>query len=148
MLKYYLTLFKYSQTWANDHLPLFCGPVFSFYNIKLPLNNDHLSTTTTNLGSRGWALYTGMTVFLFDFAEQKCKCQLHFFYELFVYTNIPRKKLLYHKLEMDQLHKSSKSFYLNPCFSNCPYKSELQIKKDSNLFLKQNVFNFTKVTNY
>ena len=32
--------------------PAFWGPNFTFYNIKLLLNNDHLSTTTTNLGSR------------------------------------------------------------------------------------------------
>ena len=61
----------YSQTWVNDHLwttttclqrPPFWGPIFTFYNIKLPLNNDHLSITATNLGSRGWSLYTGLTV--------------------------------------------------------------------------------------
>jgi hypothetical protein len=64
--------FKYSQTWVNDHLritttcmqrPLFLGPNFNFHNIKLALNNDHLSTTATNFGSRGWSLYTGLTVF-------------------------------------------------------------------------------------
>ena len=58
---------KYSQTWANDHLritttcvqrPLFWGPIFTFYSIKLPLNNDHLSTTATIFGSRGWSFYT------------------------------------------------------------------------------------------
>jgi len=32
---------RYSQTWANDHL----------------------RTTATNLGSRGWSLYTGLTVY-------------------------------------------------------------------------------------
>ncbi len=62
-----------SQTWANDHLPMtttslqrppFWCPNFSFYNIKLPLNNDHLSTMVTNLGSRGWSLYTGLTVLI------------------------------------------------------------------------------------
>ncbi len=62
----------YSQTWVNDHLrmtttclqrPLFWAPDFNFYNIKLPLNNDHLSTTATNFGTRGWSLYTGLTVF-------------------------------------------------------------------------------------
>ena len=62
---------KYSQTWANDHLriattcqqrPPFCGPILSFYNIKLPLNSDHLSTMATICGSQGWSLYTGLTV--------------------------------------------------------------------------------------
>ncbi len=27
--------------------PLFWGPVFLIYSVKLPLNNDHLSTNTT-----------------------------------------------------------------------------------------------------
>ena len=63
--------YKYSQTWANDHLritttclqrPPFLGPIFNFHNIKLPLNSDHLSTTVSNLGSQGWSLYTGLTV--------------------------------------------------------------------------------------
>ncbi len=35
------------------------------WNINLPLNNDHLSTTATNFGSRGWSLYTGLTVIRF-----------------------------------------------------------------------------------
>jgi hypothetical protein len=30
----------------------------------LPLNNDHLSTATTNFGSQGWSLYTGLTVII------------------------------------------------------------------------------------
>ena len=61
-----------SQTWANDDLritttcqqwPPFWGPVFTFYNIIVPLNkSDHLSTTATNLGSWGWSLYTGLFV--------------------------------------------------------------------------------------
>ncbi len=62
---------NYSQTWVNDHLqitttclqwPLFCGPNFNFHNIKLLLNNDHLSTTATNFWSWGWSLNTGFTV--------------------------------------------------------------------------------------
>ncbi len=61
-----------SQTWANDHLrkattclqrPLYCCLVFHVYSIKVPLNNDHLSITTTIFGSRGWPLYTCLTVF-------------------------------------------------------------------------------------
>ncbi len=44
----------WSQTWDNDHLriattwpqrPPFWSPNVGLYNIKLPLNNDHLSTT-------------------------------------------------------------------------------------------------------
>ncbi len=47
----------HSQTWANDHLwiaticlqrPIFCGPFWHFNYIN---------------GSRGWSLYTGLTVF-------------------------------------------------------------------------------------
>jgi len=61
----------YSQTWVNDHLqitttclqrPLFWGPDFNFHYKKLPLNNNHLSTTATHFGSRRWSLYTGLTV--------------------------------------------------------------------------------------
>jgi len=61
-----LSKVEYSQTWVNDHLrittttclqrPQFLGPNFNFYNIKLPLNNDHLSITATNYGSRGGSL--------------------------------------------------------------------------------------------
>jgi len=66
----------YSQTWAIDHLqtattylqrPLFCGPIFLVYSIKVPLNNDHLSTTAIIFGSQGWPLYTGLTVHLNHF---------------------------------------------------------------------------------
>ena len=42
--------------------PPFRGPIFNFYNIKLPLDNDHLSTTDTTFGSQRWSLYTGLTV--------------------------------------------------------------------------------------
>ncbi len=64
-------ILNYSQNWVNDHLwitttrlqrPLFRGSNFNFHSIKLPLNNDHLSTTATHFGSRGWSLYTGLTV--------------------------------------------------------------------------------------
>ncbi len=52
----------YRQTWGNDHLritttclkrPSSKGPIFYFFNIKLPLNNDHLQTTVINLGPEG-----------------------------------------------------------------------------------------------
>ena len=43
--------------------PPFLGPIFTFCDIELPLNNDHLSTTATNLGFRGWSLYTGLSVY-------------------------------------------------------------------------------------
>jgi len=46
-----------------------------FHNIKLPLNNDHLSTTATNFGSRGWSLYTSLTVFSKSlFIDPQCTC--------------------------------------------------------------------------
>jgi hypothetical protein len=66
-----LTKTMYSQTWVNDHLriattclqrPSFWSPNLSLCNTTLPLNNDHLSTTATNLGSQGWSLYTSLTV--------------------------------------------------------------------------------------
>jgi len=68
-------VWKYSQTWVNDHLRItttclkrlqFWGPNFNFHNTKLPLNNDHLSTTATNFGSQGWLLYTSLTVPIFS----------------------------------------------------------------------------------
>ena len=61
---------------SSDHLrvattclqrQLFWGPFFNFYNIKLPLTNDHLSTKATILGSLGWSLYTGLTVDIYFF---------------------------------------------------------------------------------
>jgi hypothetical protein len=53
-----------SKTWGNDHLPTATTILeFHLHNINLPLNNnDHLSSTATNLGSRGWSLYTSLTV--------------------------------------------------------------------------------------
>jgi hypothetical protein len=62
---------KYSQTWVNNYLwitttclqrPHFWGPKFNFHNKKLPLNNDHLSTTATNFGCQMWSLYTSLAV--------------------------------------------------------------------------------------
>ncbi len=62
----------YSQTWVNDHFrimttclqqPPFWGPSFNFYNIKLSVNSDHLSTTASNLGSRRWSLYTVLAIY-------------------------------------------------------------------------------------
>ncbi len=36
------------------------GVLFSiFFNLKLPLNNNHLQTTAKNFGSRGLSLFTG-----------------------------------------------------------------------------------------
>jgi len=67
ILYYLLTWFEtYSQTWANDHLrivtTLFGSPNFNSYNMKLPLNNDHLSIMATKQGFRGWSLYPRLTV--------------------------------------------------------------------------------------
>jgi len=70
-LMYKKLYLQYSQTWVNNHLrimttclerPLFWGLDFNFHYKKLPLNNNHQSTTATNFGSRGWSLYTGLTV--------------------------------------------------------------------------------------
>ncbi len=60
-----LKLTRYIQTWVNDHIwittnclqrPLFWYHNFNFHNVKLPLNNDHLSTMATNFESLGWSL--------------------------------------------------------------------------------------------
>jgi len=57
-----------SQTWhlriATTCLqrPPFWSPIFSFYNMNLPLNNDHLSTTATNFRSLRLSLYTSLTL--------------------------------------------------------------------------------------
>ncbi len=78
----------YSQTWVNDHLrmtntclqwPLFWGPDFNFHNIKLLLNNNNLSTTATNFGSRGWSLYTSLTVDNFHLLTCKVWLYLKYF---------------------------------------------------------------------
>ncbi len=62
----------YSQTWTNDNFritttclqrPSFWSRNLILFSKNLHLNNDHLLTTATNLGSRGWSLYTGLTVF-------------------------------------------------------------------------------------
>ena len=62
---------QYSQTWVtlpnSDHLPTtttFMVSHFEFLLHKWPLNNDYLSSTATILGSRGWSLYTGVTVYV------------------------------------------------------------------------------------
>ncbi len=49
----------YSQTWPPAYSDYHFGT--HFQNIKLPLNNDHLSTTK-NLMFQGWSLYTYLTV--------------------------------------------------------------------------------------
>ena len=53
----YVQIFKPEQTTTCLQRPPFLGFIFTFYKIKLPQNNDHLSTTTTNIGSPGWSLY-------------------------------------------------------------------------------------------
>ncbi len=42
--------------------PRFWGRIFYFGNLKVVVNNDHLSATTTNLGFRGWSLYTSLFI--------------------------------------------------------------------------------------
>ena len=50
----------------NDHLPTTTNILGShflfFYNVKLPLSNDRLSTTATKSWSKGRSLYKGLTV--------------------------------------------------------------------------------------
>ena len=40
---------------------------------KLPLNNDHLSTTVTVFECQGWSLYTGLTVYIVEVIHFKAK---------------------------------------------------------------------------
>ncbi len=58
-----------SQTWVNENLristtclqrPQFWSPHLNLYNRHFTLSNDPQSTTTTNFGSRGLSLYTGL----------------------------------------------------------------------------------------
>jgi len=81
-----LFLNQYDQTWVNDHLrittpclsrPSFWGPNLIFCNIKLPLNINQLSTAITNFGSRGWSLYKGLAVFIYDCLMSKFFGILH-----------------------------------------------------------------------
>jgi len=54
----------YSQTskvTTSQQQPTVWNPNFSFYNTKLPLKNDYLSTTATHLGFQGWSLCTALT---------------------------------------------------------------------------------------
>ena len=47
---------RYSQTWAYYHLGITANTSrshFQFFNTKLPLSKDHLSTTVTIFGSQG-----------------------------------------------------------------------------------------------
>jgi len=85
---------KFSQTSVNDHLritttclgrPLFWGPNFNFYNIRLALNNDHLPTTTTcqqrppvNNGHKFWVPRVDV-IHKFDFYT---KWYMHIYFHL------------------------------------------------------------------
>ncbi len=56
----------YSQTWAYDHLSTtttILRPRLKLLSQKWPLSNDHLSSTATIFGSRGWSLCTGLIAF-------------------------------------------------------------------------------------
>ncbi len=64
-IPFLIEIWLYSENWANAYLwqrprP---GRDFHIYSIKVPLNNDHLSTTSTILGSQWWPLHSGLTVF-------------------------------------------------------------------------------------
>ncbi len=59
------SLAKYNVIRVNDHLPT--AKVYfnlSFHDIKLPLNNEHLSATTTNSANEG---YRSTQVCLYSF---------------------------------------------------------------------------------
>ncbi len=56
---------KHFKTRVNDHLSgNHFGYHYQSYYKKHPIINDHLSTMTTNFGSRRWSLYTVFTVVL------------------------------------------------------------------------------------
>jgi len=69
--------------------PLFWSPNFSFYNANLPLDNEHLSTTATDVWSQGWLLCSGV-----NFINVK---HTNFLYERhfgsLYYVHVTRKKL-------------------------------------------------------
>ena len=68
----------------NDQLPPFWGSILNVHYIKLPLNNNHhLSTTATNLGSRGCLLYTGLTVLALHIATSLALANFSSFIEMF-----------------------------------------------------------------
>jgi len=76
-LKYFEILISaYCQTWVNDNLwiattclqrPPTTRSQFNILLLKWPLHNNRLSTTVTILECQGWSLYTGLTVFGYDF---------------------------------------------------------------------------------
>ena len=75
---------------SHDHLPI-TAPFWAFtYSIKRPLNNDHLSTTATILGSHGWSLYTGFTV---SIKWKNLKTSLHFVLLLFASGHVKMNAL-------------------------------------------------------
>jgi hypothetical protein len=67
VLFHFMVHVKFRSPWRNTvkpeltticlQRPQYLIPNVGLYNINLPLNNDHLSTTATNLGSQGWSLY-------------------------------------------------------------------------------------------
>ncbi len=65
---------------ANNDQPK--SPVNSSYwqihwrKFNHPLYSDYLFTTATFLGSRGWSLYTGLTVYLIQIDRFLCKYEL------------------------------------------------------------------------
>ncbi len=61
-------------TTTSEERPPFCAHIWELLLHKWPLNNDHLSTTATIFGSRGWLLYTGLTVFPNVWTSMKKKC--------------------------------------------------------------------------
>jgi len=107
--------FLYNQTlsWRPYPYETIClqrHPVWGPFSQKLPLNNDHLPTMVTILGSHGWSLYIGLTLlsvcvcifFFVNVALQKkllIKCWWNW-YQLF--NNLPMrisKRKLPHSIE-------------------------------------------------
>jgi len=57
---------RFSQTWANHHLFITTIILRIHHGLllhKWPLFNDHLSTKVTILGSQGWSLFKGLTLY-------------------------------------------------------------------------------------
>ncbi len=56
---------KPAPTTTSEQRRLIWRPIFRLKSTKKPLNSDYMSTTATLLGSRGWSLYSSLTVFAF-----------------------------------------------------------------------------------
>ncbi len=137
----------YSQTWANDHLRIAttCLSItttilwlhLELLLLKWPLNNEHLSKTATILGSRGWSLFTGLTVF----SDQSTSFERNFWLKyIFPWQRIIQK--VSHQ-SIWSLFSDCNTAPINNQFSDTSLKDNKKLPKNLRSILKW----VTRVTN-